>query len=276
MGCTGPPVLTLVIGIFVVYSSKQSIVPTRDIQWQLPFIVQLVVPVLGMVLSFTVPETPRYLLAKGKGDAALTALAKLRNLPDADPYVLGEYESSKDACDEEQLAVGGAGWLTLLKECFTVPNYFRRTRTVIIAYVLAQLSGANSITNYLPTILNLIGVTNSNTTLLYTAGYSIAKVGCLVIGALFFIDIVGRRKSYLIGVTVQMLCLCVSPTQSPLTAASISRCTYTNTSSSRTSRKLRPTRPSRPSTSTRSDGRSVSSRFRTSLARSSSRLGSWL
>jgi hypothetical protein len=71
----------------------------------------------------------------------------------------------------------------------------RRTRT-----------DAHSAANYLPTILTLLGVTNTNQRLLYTAGYSIAKLGCLFIASLFFVDLVGRRKSLLVGVTVQGLC----------------------------------------------------------------------
>ncbi|GFZ46009.1 hypothetical protein JCM24511_03743 [Saitozyma sp. JCM 24511] len=195
-----------VIGIFVVYGVQQSIPASRSIQWQLPFIVQLAIPVLGFALSFLVPESPRFLLGKGKEASAVQVLCRLRNLPEDAPYVLEECAAMKEAHSAEEIAKGGSGFLGLLKECFTVRNYFRRTRTVIIAYVLAQFSGANSITNYLPTILTLLGVTNTNQRLLYTAGYSIAKLGCLFIASLFFVDLVGRRKSLLVGVTVQGLC----------------------------------------------------------------------
>jgi MFS family permease len=211
-----------VIGIFVVYAVQLSIPASRSIQWQLPFIVQLVIPVLGFTLSFFVPESPRFLLGRGKEASAVQILCLLRNLPEDAPYIIEECAAMKEAHFAEEIAKGGSGFLGLLKECFTVRNYFRRTRTVIIAYVLAQFSGANSISecivaaeaksdahtlaNYLPTILALLGVTNTNQRLLYTAGYSIAKLGCLFIASLFFVDIVGRRKSLLIGVTVQGLC----------------------------------------------------------------------
>lgn len=211
-----------VIGIFVVYGVQQSIPASRSIQWQLPFIVQLAVPVLGCALSFFVPESPRFLLGRGKEAAAVQVLCRLRNLQEDAPYILEECAAMREAHSAEEIATGGTGFLGLLKECFTVRNYFRRTRTVIIAYVLAQFSGANSISerialtqtrtdahsaaNYLPTILTLLGVTNTNQRLLYTAGYSIAKLGCLFIASLFFVDLVGRRKSLLVGVTVQGLC----------------------------------------------------------------------
>jgi hypothetical protein len=138
-----------VIGIFVVYGVQQSIPASRSIQWQLPFIVQLAIPVLGFALSFLVPESPRFLLGRGKETATVQVLCRLRNLPEDAPYVLEECAAMKEAHSAEKIAKGGSGFLGLLKECFTVRNYFRRTRTVIIAYVLAQFSGANSISEYI-------------------------------------------------------------------------------------------------------------------------------
>lgn len=134
-----------VIGVFSVYGVQQTISSALHIQWQTPIIVQLLVPVFGIALSFCIPESPRFLLAKGDEAGALRSLLRTRCLPEEHPYVAEEFSDMLAAHTEEKLARGGAGWLVLLKECFTVPNYFRRTRTVIIAYILAQFSGANSI-----------------------------------------------------------------------------------------------------------------------------------
>lgn len=140
--------LTSVLGIYVVYAVQQTIGNSRHIQWQTPIIVQLAVPVIGIALSFFVAESPRYLLTKDDPAGAFAALVKTRQLPEDHPYIVDEFAAIQEAHVDEKLATGGAGWLVLLKECFTVPNYFRRTRTVIIAYILAQFSGANSISEF--------------------------------------------------------------------------------------------------------------------------------
>lgn len=216
-----------VIGVFTVFAVSQTLPGTAQIQWQLPFIVQILIPVLGICLSFTIPETPRYLLAKGKSQEALAALVRIRNLPANNLFVEEEFEAIRASHDSETIATGGSGWLVLVKECFTVPNYFRRTRTVIIAYILAQFSGANSITNYLPTILTLIGVTDTNKKILFTGGYSISKLFCLIIASLFFVDIVGRRRSLLIGVTIQCGTLWVfQPIESVRKSGRLSLCVW--------------------------------------------------
>jgi hypothetical protein len=66
-------------------------------------------------------------------------------------------------------------------------------------------------------------VTNTNQRLLYTAGYSIAKLGCLFIASLFFVDLVGRRKSLLVGVTVQGLCQWVTDRHMPASISTLNK-----------------------------------------------------
>ncbi|KAM0754003.1 putative transporter [Meredithblackwellia eburnea MCA 4105] len=195
-----------VIGIFSVFGVNKHFSNSSHIQWQLPFIVQLSVPVVCIAGSFFLHESPRYLVQKNRPQDALDSLVKLRNLPATHPYVAEEFALILENHQAEQEAVHGDGLFTLLKETFLVANYRRRIRTVVIAYLLAQFSGANSITNYLPTILGLVGVKSTDQRLLYTGGYSIAKAGCLIIASLFFVDVVGRRKSLMIGVIVQGLC----------------------------------------------------------------------
>jgi hypothetical protein len=55
-----------------------------------------------------------------------------------------------------QGAIGGTslychqGYMSLFGETFCVRSILRRVQLTVFAYILAQFSGANSVTNYLP------------------------------------------------------------------------------------------------------------------------------
>lgn len=68
------------------------------------------------------------------------------------------------------------------------------------------MSGANSITNYLPTIFGLIGVKGTDTTLYATCLYSATKLVCCIFSSLFPIDVIGRRRSLLLGIIIMIVC----------------------------------------------------------------------
>jgi hypothetical protein len=68
------------------------------------------------------------------------------------------------------------------------------------------MSEANTITNFLPTIFGMIGVTNSRVKVCSAGLYTVAKLVCCVAASFFFIDLAGRRKYLMLGISVQILC----------------------------------------------------------------------
>ncbi|KAJ4237560.1 hypothetical protein NW757_013261 [Fusarium falciforme] len=161
------------LGIFVVYGCSVHISGALDLQSQVPWFAQTFAPFIGIACSFFIVKSPRWLAIRCREGEALTALCTLRGLP---------------------------------AETFLVRSNFRRVQLTVIAYILAQFSGANSVTNYLPTVFGLIGVTGRNTKIYSSGLYAVAKLVCTIAASLFFVDMMGRRKSLLIGVTVQMFC----------------------------------------------------------------------
>jgi hypothetical protein len=93
-----------------------------------------------------------------------------------------------------------------LRETFLIRSNLRRVQLTVVAFILAQMSGAKAITNYLPTIFGLVGVSNSDVQIFSSGFYGMDKLICCIFASLFFVDAVGRRKSLLIGITIQMLC----------------------------------------------------------------------
>ncbi|KAJ4193825.1 hypothetical protein NW759_016553 [Fusarium solani] len=150
--------------------------------------------------------SPRWLAIRCREGEALTALCTLRGLPADHPAILEEHRHIIHTVEDEGRHIGSNGFLAVMKETFLVRSNFRRVQLTVITYILAQFSGANSVTNYLPTIFGLIGVTGRNTKIYSSGLYAIAKLVCTIAASLFFVDMLGRRKSLLIGVTVQMFC----------------------------------------------------------------------
>ena len=65
----------------------------------------------GMLI---LPETPRYLIKKGKYEQAAKALSKLRRLPPDNEHLRHELEEIR-ANHEYEMNIGSASYLTLLK-----------------------------------------------------------------------------------------------------------------------------------------------------------------
>ncbi|KAF5582958.1 major facilitator superfamily transporter [Fusarium pseudocircinatum] len=194
------------LGIFVVFGCNVHISSSLSLQYQVPWFVQTFAPFIGVVCSFLIVESPRWLAIRCRQDDALKALSTLRGLPIDDPFVLEEYRHIVHTVEDEGRQSGSNSLIVVMKETFFVRSNLRRVQLTVIAYILAQFSGANSVTNYLPTIFGLIGVTGRDTKIYSSGLYAIAKFVCTMAASLFFVDMLGRRKSLMIGIMVQMLC----------------------------------------------------------------------
>ncbi|KAM6506926.1 hypothetical protein FALCPG4_018742 [Fusarium falciforme] len=72
---------------------------------------------------------------------------------------------------------------------------------------LSQWSGAGSITLYASDLFSLLGITGTNESLLVTAIFGIIKLVAALICALFLVDIVGRKRALLTGITLQTIAM---------------------------------------------------------------------
>lgn len=132
-------------------------------------------------------------------------LCRLRNLPSSHPYVENEFAGIKNAHQTEMEATMGSGPLGVLKETFLIPKNLYRVYLACMAQLLSQWSGAGSITLYAPDFFEILGVTGSNESLLVTAVFGIVKLVGAVVCALFLVDMIGRKRALLIGITLQAI-----------------------------------------------------------------------
>ncbi|KAL4991880.1 general substrate transporter [Aspergillus falconensis] len=189
------------VGVFTVYGCSRHVSDTSDLQNQIPWFVQTFVPAISIALSFFAVESPRWLLLQNRQKEALDNLERLRGLPVSHGYAAEEYNGMTAQVEQTD-----SSYLAVVRDTFLIRSNLRRVQLTIIAYILAQMSGANSITNYLPTIYGLIGITGSGVKVYSTGLYALAKVVCCIAASLVLVDVVGRRKSMMIGVTIQAIC----------------------------------------------------------------------
>jgi hypothetical protein len=160
---------------------------------------------IAFILTFFQYESPRYLVKQGKVEQAASVMAKLRRQDQNSEYIVSHVAEIQNALDEELEATRGVGWSGKLKEMFlNKSNLYRLYLTTMVQF-LSQWSGAGSITLYAPDLFAIIGVTGSEEGLLVTAVFGIVKLIAAIVCALFLVDVIGRKRALLTGITLQTL-----------------------------------------------------------------------
>ncbi|KAI9802529.1 MAG: hypothetical protein M1833_001601 [Piccolia ochrophora] len=173
-----------------------SFLEPSEISWRFPIAFQIVFALIIVAFILELPESPRWLILKGKEDEAISVLAALSDLPTNDPYIEGEFTAIKDTV----LEMVKGGWRDLFT--MTEDRHFHR---VVLAYcnqVMQQVSGINLITYYAAAILEgNIGLDHTTATLVAAANGTEYFAASWI--AVFLIEKVGRRPLMLFGAAGQ-------------------------------------------------------------------------
>jgi hypothetical protein len=160
---------------------------------------------LIFVLTFFQSESPRFLIKQGKHEEALKTMAHIRQLPPDHKYVVREITAIRVAHEEEMEATMGSSWIGVLKEMFLIPNNAYRLYLALSVQLLSQWSGAGSITLYAVDLFALLGIKGTNESLLVSGVFGIVKFVAALLCALFLVDVIGRKRALLIGITLQAI-----------------------------------------------------------------------
>lgn len=198
--------LGVVFGFFINYGVTKSYAGTET-QWMLPTLLQLLPAVLWGLGTFLCPESPRWLLYVGQREKALETMSKLRNASLEDPSLQAEIATMDARILHESEAAGTAGLWDLLKETFIPVENRRRFFLIFMATLFSQWSGANAITQYSPTIFGYLGIDGDEAKFLATGIYAVVKFVSTLAFALFIVDFVGRRRSLITGIILQLATL---------------------------------------------------------------------
>ena len=140
----------------------------------------------------SLPESPRWLVLKGRDEQAMHVLAALNDRPVDSEYVHNEYTAIKDTVLEMQKGS--------FKDLFTMgpDRHFHRTVLAYVNQMFQQISGINLITYYIPNVLeNQVGLSPTLAKLIAACNGTEYFLASWV--AVFAVERLGRRQLMLFG-----------------------------------------------------------------------------
>ncbi|KDQ15950.1 hypothetical protein BOTBODRAFT_130708 [Botryobasidium botryosum FD-172 SS1] len=160
--------------------------------WRIPSLLQGLPSLLQVLLIWFVPESPRWLISKGKDTEAIRILAKYHaNGNELDPLVQFEYNEIREAMAIEREIARESTYLSLL----STPGNRRRMRIIC---ALGLFSQWRLVSYYINIVLEDLGVTSTSVKQLINACLQVWNM-IVAIGAAFLVDRVGRRTLFLIS-----------------------------------------------------------------------------
>lgn len=176
----------ITLGILLAYITNYLFAPTflGIIGWRWMLLFGAAPAAVLAAGTYFLPETPRWLIEKGRIEEARNVLLRLRARTDVDD----ELEEIREISEIES----GEGLSELLEP------WVRPALVVGVGLaIIQQFAGINTILYYAPTILTSVGFGNI-ASLVGTVGIGIVNV-LLTVVALLLVDRVGRRPLLLVG-----------------------------------------------------------------------------
>ena len=152
-----------------------------------------VVTVFFLIIAFFIPESPKWLMLKGKEDRAMSVFRRLKA---TDEGALAEFNLTKASIAGEVKSE----WKALLE-----PGIRTAVLLGVAIAMLGQFMGVNAVLYYGPDIFADAGLASKD------SSFSTVLVGLVnfltTVIAVFIIDKVGRKKLIYFGVSSMIVCL---------------------------------------------------------------------
>ena len=169
--------------------------------WRIPSALQGLPSVLQLGLLWFCPESPRWLVSKGRDAEALHVLAYYHaDGNKEDPLVQFEYEEIKARICLDEAVATTVGWMSLIE---TPGNRRRLTIIVAIAW-FSQWSGNGLVSYYLNQVFVTIGITDPTIQLLINGILQIWNLAWAITAAAL-VERIGRRILFICSCSGMLL-----------------------------------------------------------------------
>ncbi|KAJ5910353.1 hypothetical protein N7504_004996 [Penicillium tannophilum] len=164
--------------------------------WRLPSLLQAMSSIFQLVMMIFTPESPRWLVHKGRREEAYRILTKYHADGDETSQLLQFEMAEIEAAIELEREQALASWMEWVR---TSANRYRLFIVVTSGFII-QWCGNALITYYIHLVFESIGITSSKKQLLINGGMTISG---FVWGNTWsqLIDKIGRRPMFLIGLS---------------------------------------------------------------------------
>lgn len=162
--------------------------------WRVPVFIQASVPILQMMLIWFIPESPRFLAAKGLESQAARILAQYhaQGTIKCDHLVAFEMAQIRHALNTERDISSSPSYLKF----FATPGNRRRMFIIISIAISSQWSGNGLVSFYINIVLDGIGITTTRTKAVINGGLQVFNLASALLGTML-VDKLGRRKLFL-------------------------------------------------------------------------------
>ncbi|MCP4310496.1 MAG: sugar porter family MFS transporter [Bacteroidetes bacterium] len=190
--------LLITVGILTAYLSDSALADNNDLECWRPMLWVGVIPALILFIGmFFLPETPRWLMSKGREEEARKILDKIEDAEIIDSSI--SVMKSDIAIDASK-----ASWKELFKP------WLRNALIIAMGIMFfQQFVGINTVIYYSPKIFLAAGFEGAEAAIAASVIVGVVNV-LFTILSLFIIDKLGRRKLYFIGlsgITVALVCM---------------------------------------------------------------------
>ncbi|CAK4020779.1 general substrate transporter [Lecanosticta acicola] len=168
--------------------------------WRIPSLLQVLPPLFLLSILRYIPESPRYLLARGREQDAYAMLVKYHaNGHDNDKLVEWEIQGIKNDIETE-VENARAPWSTL----WDTKASLKRTLCVLSVAFLCLWSGQSFIGYYFSPILSQVGILGTARQTGINGALQVSNLATSLAGALLA-DRIGRRALWMISVATMIL-----------------------------------------------------------------------
>lgn len=182
--------LMIGIGVAVAYAVAWFLAGSGN--WRLMFISAVLPSIVLLIALFFLPESPRWLAAKGRLNAARSVLDGIYGPAEIETAML-QFASVIETDDVKVRDL-------------LLPRFRKPLVAGMGLAIFQQVTGVNTIIYYTPIIMQMAGFKSAANAILVTL-----IIGCInvlfAIGAIFLLDRVGRRRLLLISIAGMFCCL---------------------------------------------------------------------